>query len=82
MRHDDGSPMQLVMKTHYGSNYQNAYWNGEFMTFGDGGYKMYPLVCLDVTSHEIAHGITAKSSGLDYRGMCVRQLFSLCAHGI
>ena len=44
---------------------QNAYWNGEFMTFGDGGSKMYPLVCLDVTSHEIAHGITAKTSGLE-----------------
>ena len=38
------------------------------MTFGDGATRFYPLVSLDVSSHEVSHGFTEQNSGLIYRG--------------
>lgn len=64
----DGSPMQLVMRVHYGAGYENAYWDGKQMTFGDGDTMMYPLVSLGVGGHEISHGFTEQHSGLEYFG--------------
>ena len=60
--------MQLVMKVHYLSNYENAFWDGSAMYFGDGASTFYPLVSLDVTSHEISHGYTEQNSDLEYIG--------------
>lgn len=57
---------QLVMRVHYGTNYENAFWNGQEMTFGDGQSTFHPLVSLDVSAHEVAHGITEQNSGLIY----------------
>lgn len=57
---------QLTMRVHYSTNYQNAFWNGSSMTFGDGGSTFYPLVSLDVSSHEVSHGFTEQNSGLIY----------------
>ncbi|MCL1634417.1 M4 family metallopeptidase [Luteimonas sp. SX5] len=59
---------QLMMRVHYSNNYQNAFWNGSSMTFGDGGSTFYPLVSLDVGSHEVAHGFTEQNSNLTYSG--------------
>lgn len=59
---------QLIMNVHYKSNYENAFWNGSSMNFGDGASTFYPLVSLDVTSHEISHGYTEQNSGLQYSG--------------
>jgi len=58
----------LIMKVHYGSSYENAFWDGSSMTFGDGASTFYPLVALDVTSHEISHGYTEQHSNLAYSG--------------
>ncbi|MDN5923453.1 MAG: M4 family metallopeptidase [Xanthomonadales bacterium] len=58
----------LNMRVHYGSNYQNAFWDGTAMNFGDGGSSMYPLVSLGVTGHEISHGFTEQHSNLAYDG--------------
>ncbi|MEX1828608.1 M4 family metallopeptidase [Luteibacter sp. CQ10] len=58
----------LLMKVHYGNNYENAFWDGTSMTFGDGATTFYPLVALDVTSHEISHGYTEQHSNLTYSG--------------
>ena len=60
--------IQLLMKVHYRSNYENAFWDGSAMYFGDGASTFYPLVSLDVTSHEISHGYTEQNSGLEYSG--------------
>lgn len=60
---------QLVMKVHYKTNYENAFWDGTAMTFGDGASTFYPLVSLDVSSHEVSHGFTEQQSGLTYSGM-------------
>lgn len=59
-------PMQLVMRVHYGNNYENAYWDGKQMTFGDGDNMMYPLVSLEIGAHEISHGFTEQHSNLEY----------------
>jgi Zn-dependent metalloprotease len=59
-------PFQLMMRCHYSTNYENAFWNGSSMTFGDGYTTFYPLVSLDVSAHEVAHGFTENNSGLIY----------------
>jgi Zn-dependent metalloprotease len=52
---------------HYGTNYNNAYWNGSYMTYGDGdGSTFKPLVSLDVAAHEMTHGITERTANLTY----------------
>lgn len=58
---------QLTMRVHYSNNYENAFWDGSAMTFGDGGSTFYPLVCLDVAAHEVSHGFTEQNSGLEYK---------------
>jgi vibriolysin len=59
---------QLVMRTHYSSNYENAFWNGTTMSFGDGATTFYPLVSVDVAGHEVSHGYTEQHSNLTYSG--------------
>ncbi len=64
----DTSPLtqKLRMRVHYGNNYENAFWDGVQMTFGDGANRFYPLVSLDVSAHEVSHGFTEQNSGLQY----------------
>ncbi len=57
---------QLTMRVHYSSNYENAFWDGSQMTFGDGATRFYPLVSLDVAAHEVSHGFTEQNSNLVY----------------
>jgi len=59
-------PLPLVMRPHYGTNYENAFWDGMYMTFGDGYSTFYPLVSLDVAAHEVSHGFTEHNSNLIY----------------
>ncbi len=59
---------QLSMRVHYSSNYENAFWDGSAMTFGDGGSTFHPLVSLDVSAHEVSHGFTEQNSNLTYSG--------------
>jgi Zn-dependent metalloprotease len=59
----------LYMKVHYGNNYENAFWDGTAMNFGDGANTFYPLVSLDVSAHEVSHGFTEQNSGLVYSKM-------------
>lgn len=59
---------QLTMRVHYKTNYENAFWDGTAMTFGDGASTFYPLVSLDVSSHEVSHGFTEQQSNLTYSG--------------
>ena len=49
------------------SNNNNAFWDGERMTYGDGdGTTFNPLTVIDVAGHEITHGVTENSAGLVY----------------
>jgi len=61
-------PFQLTLRVHYGTNYENAFWDGSTMTFGDGYTTFYPLVALDVVAHEVSHGFTDYHSDLIYSG--------------
>jgi vibriolysin len=56
----------LISSVHFMSNYCNAFWNGSQMVYGDGsGTGCLPLArSLDVTAHELTHGVTANESGL------------------
>ncbi|MFT7561370.1 MAG: vibriolysin [Flavobacteriales bacterium] len=65
-----GPPLdfQLRMRVHYGTSYENAFWDGIQMTFGDGESFFYPLVSLDVSAHEVSHGFTEQNSNLIYAG--------------
>ncbi|MCX4028586.1 M4 family metallopeptidase [Endozoicomonas sp. SM1973] len=58
---------KLKLRVHYSRNYENAFWDGRQMTFGDGASRFYPLVSLDVVAHEVSHGFTEQNSGLEYR---------------
>jgi thermolysin len=58
----------MVSRTHYGNNYNNAFWDGASMTYGDGDGTTYrPFDALDVVGHEMAHGITERTSNLQYQ---------------
>ncbi len=52
--------MTLMSTVHFGSNYQNAFWDGMQMVFGDG------FVADDVVAHEMTHGVTEHESRLFY----------------
>ncbi|MEV6836364.1 M4 family metallopeptidase [Streptomyces sp. NPDC051133] len=57
-------------RVHYGDSYVNAFWDdGCFcMTYGDGSGNNDPLTALDVAGHEMSHGVTANTAGLEYSG--------------
>ena len=40
-------------RVHYGSHYENAFWDGKVITFGDGHNRFYPFVTLDIMGHEL-----------------------------
>lgn len=66
----DGNNANIKNFVHYGPAYDNAFWNGSAMTYGDGsgeqagGFKA--LTSLDVCGHEIGHGVTEHTSNLVY----------------
>ncbi len=60
---------KLKMRVHYDNSYENAFWDGSQMTFGDGASTFYPLVSQDVVGHEVSHGFTEQNSGLVYENM-------------
>jgi Zn-dependent metalloprotease len=59
---------KLISYVHYDNNYANAFWNGQYMTYGDGnGTSMGPLTAMDITAHEITHGLTSFTADLIYQ---------------
>ncbi|WP_433452639.1 M4 family metallopeptidase [Streptomyces sp. CA-142005] len=57
-------------RVHYGNSYVNAFWDDSCfcMTYGDGSGNTHPLTSLDVAGHEMSHGVTSNTAGLDYSG--------------
>ena len=57
-------------RVHFGKSYENAFWDNVCfcMTYGDGGTTFRQLVALDVAGHEMSHGVTSQTDGLDYSG--------------
>jgi Zn-dependent metalloprotease len=63
----DGSGFALKLYAHYDVNYFNAFWDGAEMNFGDGTSPYTPLTSLDITGHEISHGLTQYTANLNYQ---------------
>lgn len=58
---------KLLSFVHYQTNYQNAFWDGQRMTYGDGNGGSYKIfTALDVCGHEITHGLTSNTGNLTY----------------
>ncbi|MDX1407360.1 MAG: M4 family metallopeptidase, partial [Saprospiraceae bacterium] len=70
---DDGADIYSFV--HYGDAYDNAFWNGSYMTYGDGSYQggtnpggtFAPLSSMDVCAHEIGHAVCTSTSDLVYQ---------------
>lgn len=68
----DNHGLRLDSTVHYSSRYNNAFWNGQQMVYGDGDGKLFLgfTGALDVIAHELTHGVTQYSvpGGLTYDG--------------
>ena len=64
----DGSGKNILVAIHFGQNFGNAFWNGTWMVFGDGDGAIFNnlAACLDVTAHEMSHGVIEGTAGLIY----------------
>jgi len=59
--------MRMISSVNFGSGYNNAYWDGQQMTYGKGDQEIFArFVLLDVCGHEITHGVTEFESQLSY----------------
>jgi hypothetical protein len=65
----DGHGRTLVSSVHYSQNYDNAFWNGNQMVYGDGDGKIFQNFTnsLEVIAHELTHGVTQFSAQLPYQ---------------
>jgi Zn-dependent metalloprotease len=65
----DDRGMRLQGYIHRGVRYNNAFWDGQEMVFGDGDGRVFTdfTGSLDVIGHELAHGVTQFTAGLEYR---------------
>ena len=66
----DGRGLPLDATVHYGRDYDNAFWDGERMVFGDGDGEVFNrfTISLSVIAHELTHGVTQYSANLAYQG--------------
>lgn len=66
----DGKGMPIISNVHYGKGYNNAFWDGDEITYGDGdGTQFLNFVSgIDVVAHELTHGITQFLGNLEYKG--------------
>ena len=62
----DGADGTLAATVHYGEKYDNAFWNGERMVFGDGDGQIFGrfTASLEVIGHELTHGVTERTAAL------------------
>ncbi|MFI5674774.1 M4 family metallopeptidase [Streptomyces cellulosae] len=65
-----GDGVGAYSRVHYGNNYVNAFWDDSCfcMTYGDGSGNTNPLTSIDVAAHEMTHGLTSNTAGLNYSG--------------
>jgi Zn-dependent metalloprotease len=65
---DEGMPLEAVV--HFGQLYDNAFWDGQRMIFGDGDGELFNrfTIALDVIGHELTHGVIENETGLEYWG--------------
>jgi len=66
----DNKGLPLIGSVHYSTKYDNAFWNGHQMIFGDGDGVYFNdfTLPLDVIGHELTHGVTGSEANLVYQG--------------
>jgi Zn-dependent metalloprotease len=64
----DNAGMALLATVHYGNHYNNAFWDGSRMVFGDGDGTLFNrfTIAIDVIGHELTHGVTGATAKLVY----------------
>jgi len=65
----DDNGLDIISNVHYGEDYNNAFWDGDEMTYGDGDGTEFKdfASAIDVVAHELVHGITQFLSNLEYQ---------------
>ena len=66
----DDAGAEVIMSVHYGVRYDNAFWNGTQLVFGDGDGQIFDRFTkpVDVLGHELSHAVTERTAGLVYSG--------------
>lgn len=66
----DGKNIEIDSSVHYATRFNNAFWNGRQMVYGDGDGVIFCdfTTCLEVIGHELTHGVTSYESDLAYHG--------------
>ncbi|MCF6137488.1 M4 family metallopeptidase [Pseudalkalibacillus berkeleyi] len=64
----DGNGSDIISTVHYSTNYNNAFWNGSQMVYGDGDGSTFTELSgsLDVVAHELTHAVTENTANLVY----------------
>lgn len=64
----DNDGMPLSAHAHYGRRYNNAFWDGQRMVFGDGDGRIFKrfTIAVDVIGHELSHGVVEDEGPLYY----------------
>jgi bacillolysin len=65
----DDKGMALTAVVHFDQNLNNAFWSNKAMFFGDGDGELFSNLagCLDITAHEMTHGVVENTAGLIYQ---------------
>ena len=83
----DDAGAEVLLTVHYGRNYDNAFWNGTQLVFGDGDGRVFERFTkpVDVLGHELTHAVTEHTAGLVYRDQpgalneSISDVFASCA---
>ena len=82
----DGKGAPVSLTVHYGRDYDNAFWDGTQLVFGDGDGQVFGRFTrpVDVLGHELTHAVTEHTAGLRYQGQSgalnesVSDVFAAC----
>ena len=66
----DGNGMPLIASVHYGVDYDNAFFDGRLMVFGDGDAEVFTgfTGSVSIIGHELSHGVISHTADLEYFG--------------
>lgn len=66
----DGRGSTVPVTVHYGQDYDNAFWDGDQLVFGDGDGQVFERFTkpADVLAHEFTHGVVQYTAGFTYQG--------------
>ena len=68
---------KILLRAHYGLRWDNAVWNGNNCSFGDGFMSFYPLTSIDIVGHEIGHGLQELLKDIPARCICLTREVSM-----